>query len=172
MSDSNPMRDIVIEKLCLNICVGEKGDKVTKAAQVLKQISNQEVVLGSARITQKGWGVRRCDKISAYVTIRGALAEEIMKKGLAVKEFELPAEAFHQDGNFGFGIEEHIDLGLPYDPSTGIYGMDFIVVLARRGKRVQRRKRARAKIGIHHKISADEAKAWFVEKFGGQIYGN
>lgn len=25
-------------------------------------------------------------------------------------------------GNFGFGISEHIDLGIKYDPSTGIYG--------------------------------------------------
>ena len=23
----------------------------------------------------------------------------------------------------GFGIQEHIDLGIKYDPSTGIYGM-------------------------------------------------
>ena len=42
-------------------------------------------------------------------------------------------------GNFGFGIDEHIDLGIKYDPSTGIYGMDFYVVLARAGKRVARR---------------------------------
>ena len=25
-------------------------------------------------------------------------------------------------GNFGFGIEEHIDLGIKYDPTVGIYG--------------------------------------------------
>lgn len=25
-------------------------------------------------------------------------------------------------GNFGFGVNEHIDLGLKYDPNTGIYG--------------------------------------------------
>lgn len=25
----------------------------------------------------------------------------------------------------GFGIDEHIDLGIKYDPSIGIYGMDF-----------------------------------------------
>ena len=43
-------------------------------------------------------------------------------------------------GNFGFGIDEHIDLGIKYDPSTGIYGMDFYVVLARPGKRVTRRR--------------------------------
>jgi hypothetical protein len=39
-----------------------------------------------------------------------------------VKEFELLRKNFSDTGNFGFGINEHIDLGLKYDPSTGIYG--------------------------------------------------
>jgi len=39
-------------------------------------------------------------------------------------------------GNFGFGIDEHIDLGIKYDTSTGIFGMDFYVVLGRAGQRV------------------------------------
>jgi large subunit ribosomal protein L11e len=38
------------------------------------------------------------------------------------------------NGNFGFGIQEHIDLGIKYDPSIGIYGLDFYVVLGRPGK--------------------------------------
>ena len=28
----------------------------------------------------------------------------------------------------GFGIQEHIDLGIKYGPSIGIYGLDFYVV--------------------------------------------
>ena len=36
-------------------------------------------------------------------------------------------------GNFGFGITEHIDLGVKYDPSTGIFGMDFYIQLERPG---------------------------------------
>ena len=40
---------------------------------------------------------------------------------------------FSATGNFGFGIQEHIDLGIKYDPNIGIYGMDFYVVLGRPG---------------------------------------
>ena len=42
--------------------------------------------------------------------------------GLKVKEYELLRRNFSETGNFGFGINEHIDLGIKYDPSTGIYG--------------------------------------------------
>ena len=39
-----------------------------------------------------------------------------------MKEYELIKKNFSHTGNFGFGISEHIDLGIKYDPSTGIYG--------------------------------------------------
>jgi len=39
------------------------------------------------------------------------------------------------------GIQEHIDLGIKYDPYTGIFGMDFYVVLAKAGGRVSKRRR-------------------------------
>lgn len=51
-----------------------------------------------------------------------------------VREYELKKNNFSDTGNFGFGIQEHIDLGIKYDPGIGIYGMDFYVVLSRPGK--------------------------------------
>lgn len=51
-----------------------------------------------------------------------------------VREYELRRDNFSSTGNFGFGIQEHIDLGIKYDPSIGIYGLDFYVVLGRPGK--------------------------------------
>lgn len=51
--------------------------------------------------------------------VRGEKALEILERGLKVKEYELKRKNFSNTGSFGFGIQEHIDLGLKYDPSTG-----------------------------------------------------
>ena len=75
------------------------------------------------------FGIRRNEKIAVHVTIRGPKAEEILERGLKVKEYELRKRNFSQTGNFGFGISEHIDLGIKYDPAIGIYGMDFYVIM-------------------------------------------
>lgn len=69
-------------------------------------------------------------------------------------------------GNFGFGIDEHIDLGIKYDTSTGIFGMDFYVVLGRAGKRVGRRKQRTSTVGKFQRVTKEEAKMWFIEQGG------
>ena len=80
---------------------------------------------GKARYTVRTFGIRRNEKIAVHVTVRGPKAEEILERGLKVKEYELRRKNFSETGNFGFGISEHIDLGIKYDPAIGIYGMDF-----------------------------------------------
>jgi len=86
-----------------------------------------------------------------------------------VREYELKAGNFSATGNFGFGIQEHIDLGIKYDPGVGIYGMDFYVVLSRPGGRVSKRRRAPGHIGAPHRVTKEEAQNWFKTKFDGVI---
>lgn len=165
----NKMRDLRIEKLILNISVGTSGDRLTKAVKVLKDLTGQNPITSKARYTIRAFGIKRNEEIGTHVSVRGRKAEELLKLALKVKDNELKQRNFSLTGNFGFGIQEHIDLGIKYDPNTGIYGMDFYVVLARRGKRVSQRKSRTRRLGNFQKVTKEDAQKWFVEKLGGTL---
>merc|ERR1712003_261907 len=101
--------------------------------------------------TVRSFGIRRNEKISCWCTVRGAKAEEILERGLKVKEYELWKGCFSEEGNFGFGIDD----------------MDFYVVLGRPGYRVRYRRARNSRIGTKHKVSKEEAQKWFQTKFDG-----
>ena len=136
---------------------------------MLEQLTGQTPVTSKARYTVRTFGIRRNEKIAVHVTIRGPKAEEILERGLKVKEYELRRRNFSETGNFGFGIQEHIDLGARYDPGIGIFGMDFYVVMTRPGARVAKRKAKRARVGFSHRVRKEDTQAWFKQRFDGII---
>merc|ERR1712039_475615 len=163
-------RTIKISKLILNIAVGEKGERMARAYKVLEKLTGQRPKKGHAHKKAKKFNKRlnMKDEISCYVTVRGEKANELLEAGLKVKEFNLISKNFANDGSFGFGILEHIDLGIKYDSAIGIYGMDFYVVMERPGYRVARRRRLKSCVGVQHRVTKEEA-IKFESKYEGVI---
>jgi len=166
---ANTLSEIRVAKLCININPGSVGDEVTRASRVIEQLTKQKAMFARSHRTIPKFGVRRNDKIAAYVTVRGPRAMEILNRALQVKDYELSQRCFSVEGNFGFGVKEHIDLGLKYDRDIGIHGMDLYVVLERPGYRVSRRKHCQTRIGPKQRVSKEEAKEWYVQKFNGTL---
>nr|XP_020857316.1 60S ribosomal protein L11-like [Phascolarctos cinereus] len=165
----NPMWKLHIRKLCFNICVGESRDRLTRATKMLEQLTGRTPVFSKGHYTVRSFGIRRKEKIAVHCTVRGAKAEEILEKGLKVREYELRKNNFSDTGNFGFGIQEHINLGIKYNPSIGIYGLDFYVVLGRPGFSIEDKKHRMGCTGAKHRIGKEEAMRWFQQKYDGII---
>ncbi len=163
----NPMREIQIEKVIINMSVGQSGEPLERAKKVLAQLSNQKVCTRQAKQTVKDFGIRKGEPIACLVTLRRDNAIDFLKKALEAIENKLKISRFDEFGNFSFGINEHIDIpGTKYVPELGIIGMDVIVNLKRRGYRIKRKKIRKSKVGSNHLISKKEAMDFIQKNFG------
>ncbi|HDJ95043.1 MAG TPA: 50S ribosomal protein L5, partial [Acidilobales archaeon] len=154
----NPMLKPRIAKVTVNIGVGGSGDRLQKAAKVLEMLTGQKPVPRKARRTIKEFGIHRGENIAVMVTLRGKRAIEFLNKAFDAVGRRIKASSFDKFGNFSFGIKEHISIpGVKYDPEIGIFGMDVCVTIERPGFRVMRRRRARSRVPLRHRVSKEEA---------------
>jgi len=161
----NTMRDIKIAKVTINIGCGEPGEKLEKAKKLLNILTGKTIVLTSTN-KRTTFGTPKGKNIGCKVTLRREDAVAFLKRAFEAAEKRLSEKCFDKQGNFSFGVKEHIDLpGVKYDPDIGIYGMDVCVTLERNGYRVSRKKIS-TKIGKSHIIKPEEAREWVVKNFG------
>ena len=147
-----------IEKVVVNIGVGEAGERLNKAQKVLQMVTEQEPVITTAKVTNRDLGVRHGMPIGCKVTLRGEAASQFLTKALAIREGKVAVYSFDKEGNMSFGITDYTDFeGMKYDPEIGIFGMDISVVFMTPGYRVSKRHIMPKKVPAQHRVTRDEA---------------
>jgi large subunit ribosomal protein L5 len=160
------IREPLIDKVVVNMSVGKSGEPLQKAMTVLEQLTRQVPCRRIAKKTIREWGIRKTEPIACLVTLRDALADEFLKRGLDAVGNRLRKSSFDNNGNFAFGIREHIEIpGVRYDPDLGIFGMDICVVLKKPGYRVRRRRYLKASVGKRQMLSRQEAMEYVHDAF-------
>lgn len=166
----NPMREIRLAKVTVHINVGKSGEMLEKATKVLGEITGQKPCTKRAKQTIKDFGIREGEPIACLTTLRDDKAAAFLKRGLEAVSNALKASSFDDNGNFAFGIKEHIEIpGTKYVPELGIVGMDVIGTLERPGFRIKRKRIRPARIGKRHRITKEQAMKFVSERFGVQI---
>jgi large subunit ribosomal protein L5 len=168
--EAQPMLKPRIEKVVVNLNVGKSGEPLDKASRVLKELTDQTPVKKKAKQTIRDFGIREGDPISAVVTLRKQKAVDFLKKVFPVVDNKISRSSFDKQGNFAFGIKEHIEIaGVKYDPDIGIFGMDICVTMVRPGYRIKARRRQNARIGRKHVLTPEESVAFVKQTMGVEI---
>ena len=162
----NPMRNIRIEKITLNIGAGKEQAKLEKGMKLLKTITGINPIKTIATKRIPGWGLRPGLPIGCKLTLRKDAAKKLLIRLLEAKNNQLLPYQFDASGNLAFGIPEYIDIpDVKYDPDIGIMGLEVCVTLERPGFRIKRRKLKKKKVSSRHKITKDEAMEFMTKEF-------
>ncbi|AMK13364.1 ribosomal protein L5P Rpl5p [methanogenic archaeon mixed culture ISO4-G1] len=160
------MRDLHVEKVVINIGVGEAGERLAKAEKVLEMVTGQKPVETLSKTVNRDLGIREGMPLGCKVTLRGDDAINFVKAALAIREMRVPEYSFDKEGNMSFGISDYTDFeGMKYDPEIGIFGMDISVVLRRPGNRITQRALLKRRIPKSHRVGRDEAIQYMKDNF-------
>ncbi|MFW5946068.1 MAG: 50S ribosomal protein L5 [Candidatus Natronoplasma sp.] len=171
MKYDNPMRKPRLVKCVVNIGVGEGGEKLRKALNVLEMLTNQQPVETISQTTNAELGIREGQPIGCKVTLRKKKAYDFLKKAFWVKENTLSSSNFDDHGNLNFGIGDYTDFEeASYDPEIGVFGMDISIEIGRKGQRIKRRKKQPKSIPDKQKMRKEEAIDFMEKAFDLEVY--
>jgi large subunit ribosomal protein L5 len=133
----NPMQVPTIEKVVLNMGVGESvadSKKASTAAADLALIAGQAPVITRSRKAIAAFKVRENMPIGCKVTLRKVRMFEFLDRLVTValprvRDFRgLNPKSFDGRGNYALGIKEHIVFPeINYDKAEQIWGMDVVI---------------------------------------------
>ena len=126
-----------INKVVLNMGIGENvsdSKKINSAVDALELISGQKPVKTIAKKAIAGFKLREGLPVGVKVTLRKKIMYEFIDRLInialpRVRDFRgLNNKSFDGNGNYAFGIKEHIIFPeINYESVTDIWGMDVII---------------------------------------------
>tara|TARA_B100001142_G_scaffold326415_1_gene381896 strand:- start:785 stop:1360 length:576 start_codon:yes stop_codon:yes gene_type:complete len=134
----NIMRVPKIEKIVINIGMGDARDNKTSFKQAIDEltlITGQKPIINKAKKAISNFKVRIGDPVGISVTLRREKMYEFLDRFISVtapriRDFRgLPSKGFDGRGNYNFGITEQIVFPeIDYDNVNGIRGMNLTFV--------------------------------------------
>lgn len=160
----NKMQEIRIEKLSLSIGVGQAGDPLDKAVNLLENLTGRKAVQTVTKKRIPTWNVRPGLAIGCLITLRKGKTE-MLKNLLTAAKNRIKRSQF-SGRTVTFGVPEYIDIpGARYNPEIGIIGLQVSVTLERPGYRIGRRTIKKDKVGKNSLITTEETINFMKEKF-------
>ncbi|WND02782.1 50S ribosomal protein L5 [Temperatibacter marinus] len=134
---NNPMQIPGLDKIVINVGVGEAVNdkkKVAKAQTEITKISGQKAMVTRARKSVAGFKLREGMPIGVKVTLRGERMYEFLDRLVTIampriRDFQgVNPKSFDGSGNYAMGIKEQIVFPeINYDDVDEIRGMDIII---------------------------------------------
>ena len=162
----NPMRTVKLEKVTVNICVGNDKQGMVKADKLLRKLTNKTPVKNCAKKRMATWQIRPGLPIGYKVTLRGEDGAKFLQWVLDSKGKKFKASSLDANSNFSIGFHEYLDLtGMKYDAEIGIMGFEVMVTFVRPGFRVKERRLRSTKVPQKHRVRNEEVIEYMKENF-------
>ncbi len=155
---ASSMKEIRLGKVVVNIGLKESGEPVERAFLFVEKLTGKKPIKTLSSQRARTFRLRKGLPIGVKVTLRNEEAFQFLKKVLPAVENKVRESSFDNEGNFGFGIKEHLDIpGQKYDPKLGVFGLNINAALVRCGFRVKMRKIRKSHVGKAQRISKVDA---------------
>lgn len=157
---------VELEKVTVNICVGNDKQGMVKAEKLLKKLTEKTPVKTCAKKRLATWQIRPGLPIGYKVTLRRDDAKKFLKWILDSKGKKINKKCIDRSSNFSIGFHEYLDLnGMKYDADIGIMGFEVMATFSRPGYRIKVRGLKSARIPMRHRVSKEEVMDYMTENF-------
>ncbi len=163
---TNVMRNVSMQKVTVNICVGNDKQGMIKAEKLLRKLTDKTPVKTSAKKRIAQYQIRPGLPIGYKVTLRKDEAKKFLQWVFDSKGKKFNPKSIDDNGNFSIGFAEYLDLnGMKYDADLGIMGFEVMVTFVRAGFRIKSRSIRPTKVPQKHRVNKEEVVSFMKETF-------